>query len=71
MTKSARFEIGTTFIPKSDKNKRVHTVVDILTVTNHKGEVVRIEYVARYQSALNPIDVVVGDTTIARGLVQA
>lgn len=40
--------IGTQFVPNR-KTKRVHTVIDIYTVTNSKGEVVRHEVVTEHE----------------------
>ena len=37
-----RFPIGLEFVLYSDKQKRKQTIIDILTTTNSKGEVVQI-----------------------------
>lgn len=41
-------KIGTKFIRRCSKRKDVETVVDILTTTNSKGEVVSVRYVATH-----------------------
>jgi hypothetical protein len=40
--------IGTQFIPNR-KTKKVHTVVDIHTVTNFKGKVIRHEIITEHE----------------------
>lgn len=47
--KTMKYPIGTKFISRSNKkHKRVQTIVDYLTTTNLKGEVVRERYVATH-----------------------
>lgn len=64
-----RFPIGTKYKPVG-KHTQVTTVVDQLTTTNNKGEILRTSYITEHtflgQSVKN-YDV--GDTTIARGLL--
>ena len=38
---SEMVKIGDKFVKRGDKQKRVNTVVDIMTITNSKGEVVK------------------------------
>lgn len=40
--------IGTQFTPKR-KNKVVHTVIDVHTVTNSKGELIRHEIITEHE----------------------
>lgn len=71
MTKTPRFKIGTTFRPVGQKNDSVHTVVDIWTTRDSKGEVVKIRYEATHEfcgQTLTDTDVL--ETTIARGLIS-
>lgn len=66
----ARFAIGTKFRPVR-KHAYDCEVVDILTTTNSKGEVVKIRYVATHQFCGQTItDSDVCHSTIARGLVE-
>ena len=66
-----RFKIGTTFIPCGRKNGGLCTVVDILTTTNSKGDVVRIRYAATHEFMGQTLtDYDVPEVTIARGLQQ-
>lgn len=64
-----RFPIGTQYRP-AGKHAQITTVVDQLTTTNSKGEILRTSYITEHtflgQSVKN-YDVV--DTTIARGLL--
>jgi hypothetical protein len=60
-------EIGTTFTP-SRKNARLHTVVDIHTVTNSSGEVVRHEVLAEHEFAGQPVRSIMPLSTIALSL---
>ena len=71
MTQTPRFKIGTTFTPQSRKGAGVHTVTDVLTTRNSKGEVVKIRYEATHEfcgQTLTDTDVL--ETTIARGLIS-
>lgn len=64
-----RFPIGTQYQSRSGA-KCVCTVVDHLTTTNSKGEIVKLGYVTSHQfcgQTVEERDVV--DTTIARGLL--
>lgn len=64
-----RFPIGTQYQSRSGA-KCVCTVVDHLTTTNSKGEIVKASYVTSHQfcgQTVEERDVV--DTTIARGLL--
>jgi hypothetical protein len=63
------FKIGTKFKPVGKKYQSVHTVVDIHTTRNFKGEIVKVRYVAEYEfcgQIVTDRDIVA--TTIARGL---
>lgn len=65
------YPIGTQFIKPGRKRKDIETVVDILTTTNSKGEVVAIRYIATHDfmgQVIADRDVV--GTTIARGLLN-
>lgn len=71
MTQTPRFKIGTTFTPQGRKGAGVHTVTDVLTTRNSKGEVVKIRYEATHEfcgQTLTDTDVL--ETTIARGLIS-
>jgi hypothetical protein len=71
MTKH-RFPIGTQYTSRNGKVSRVCTVSDQLTVTNSKGEVVRLYYHATHEFMGQKLtDHDVGDTTIARNLFNA
>ena len=64
-----RFPIGTKYITRG-KRHDVCTVVDHLTTTNSKGEIVAVRYVTEHEfcgQTVTASDVV--DTTIARGLL--
>ncbi len=66
-TNTHRFPIGTQYVPT--RHKYLCTVVDHLTTTNSKGEIVALRYVTTHEfcgQTLTERDVV--DTTIARGL---
>jgi len=65
-----RFPIGTTFTPRG-KVKRLHTVVDCLTTTNAKGEVVKMTYIAEHEFMGQTVTSEVIDTTIALGSPQS
>lgn len=63
-----RFPIGTQYIPHGRKNKTPHTVVDYLTTTNLKGEVVKTRYVSSHKFLGQEVfDYDVCEVTIARG----
>lgn len=64
-----RFPIGTKFY-SGGKHKRLCVVVDQLTTTNSRGEVVAVRYITSHEfcgQTVTELDVV--DTTIARGLL--
>lgn len=64
-----RFPIGTLYLARSSGEKRLCTVVDHLTTTNSKGDVVKIRYVSTHVFCGQTVsDHDVLDTTIARGL---
>lgn len=64
-----RFKIGQKYIPVGDKNKAIHTVVDIHTTMNSAGEVVRLRYVSTHEFCGQMVtDYDVSDTRIARGV---
>lgn len=65
--KRARFPIGLQFQHYTDR-KGPRTIVDILTTTNHAGEVVRIEYVTTRDFLGQPLQETWPDITIARSL---
>jgi len=65
---TARFEIGTQFIPAGNKRKDVYTIVDILTTTKSNGEIFKIEYVCTHVFCGMDVTSVEIDRTIARGL---
>lgn len=63
-----RFPIGTRFRTRG-KHPRICTVTDLLTTTNHAGQVVHHRYVATHEFAGQTItDRDVVETTIAMGL---
>ena len=69
ITMKPRFDIGTTFIRYSSKQKVPETITDILTTTNSAGEVVKIRYVTKHQFCGQSItDVDVCDATISRSI---
>lgn len=60
-------KIGTKFIRRNSKRKDVETVVDILTTTNSKGEVVSVKYVATHEFMGQKVtDFEVANSTIQR-----
>lgn len=64
-----RFPIGTQYKP-AGKYAKVTTVVDQLTLTNSKGEILRVSYLTQHEflgQTITNHDVC--DTTIARGLL--
>mgnify|MGYP000485214702 CR=1 FL=1 len=69
--KPDEIKIGTQYIPIGMKNKKVHTVVDILKTYNTKNELVHIRYVSEHdyigQKIINS-DVVA--VTIQRGFLK-
>jgi hypothetical protein len=68
----ARFPIGLTFTRSLGKKvTREDTITDILTTTNSKGEVVRIEYVISHEFMSRRLSEIVLDVTIARNLDPA
>ncbi|QRE00433.1 hypothetical protein [Burkholderia phage BCSR52] len=68
MTKKARFPIGLEFTLKRGKVIKDCKIVDILTTTNSKGEVVKIEYDTTRMFCGQVIHELMCDTTIARCL---
>ena len=70
--KTHKFPIGTQFMSTGGKNKKVCTVVDHLTTTNSKGEVVSLRYVAMHWfMGQQMLDANVCETTIARNVTCA
>lgn len=66
----ARFAIGTKYRPVR-KHSYDCIVIDILTTTNSKGEVVKIRYVAEHEfCGQTVVDSDVCDSTIARALLN-
>lgn len=65
----ARFPIGLTFMRKAGKAPaKEYTIVDILTTTNSKGEIVRIEYDTVHKFLGQDVHEILVDTSIARSL---
>lgn len=71
--KQPKFGIGTTFVPRGGRHQRPeHTVIDIHTTFDHKGEVVGVNYVSEHYLMGQRIrTTAVIETTIAMGLVEA
>ena len=67
---TARFEIGTQFIPVGNKRKDVYTIVDILTTTKSNGDIFKIEYGCTHSFLGQTIGTIEIDTTISRGLID-
>lgn len=66
-----RFPIGTAYMTRG-KHARQCLVVDQITLTNSKGEVLRASYVSEHQfCGQRVLEHDVCDTTIARGLLPA
>lgn len=66
-----RFPIGTQYIRIYGKRRDLCTVVDQLTLTNSKGEVLRRSYITSHPfCGQEVIEHDVGDTTIARNLTS-
>ncbi len=64
-----RFPIGTQYTTRTKHRTDVHTVVDQLTTTNARGDVVRRSYITEHQFCGQAVrDYDVSDTTIARNL---
>ena len=64
-----RFPIGTQYKPVG-KHTKVTTVIDQLTLTDSKGEILRVSYLTQHEflgQTITNHDVC--DTTIARGLL--
>lgn len=65
-----KFPIGTKFQTRTGKASRLCTVIDHMTVTNSKGEVVKTFYQASHDfCGQQVIDHDVCEVTIARGLI--
>lgn len=67
MIKRQRFPIGLQFVYHGDR-KGQRTITDVLTTTNSKGEVVRVEYHTVRLFAGRGVVEVFSDTSIARSL---
>ena len=69
-----RYAIGTKFMPTyQTTNRRVpgahpHTIVDIYTTTNARGDVVKIDYLCEHQFCGQKVQSCECETTIARGI---
>ncbi len=63
----ATYKIGQTFI-RSGKLKALETVTDILTTTNAKGEIFKIEYATEHLLMGQIVKSVVNKTTIDIGI---
>lgn len=71
MPNHPKFPIGTKYKTRG-KHPQICTVVDILTTTNSKGDVVKIRYQSEHEfcgQIVTDYDVV--ETSIAMGLVAA
>lgn len=65
-----RFPIGTQYVRKHGPRRDVCTVIDHLTTTNSKGEVVSVRYVTAFAFLGQQVtDSEVVDTAIARNLL--
>lgn len=62
----SQHEIGLKFIRYSSKRKDIETVVDILTTTNSKGDVIKIEYVTEHDFSGQTITDIIPCATISR-----
>jgi chorismate synthase len=70
MGKQPQFEIGTQFIRRAGKYRKrrvIETVIDILTTTDSRGEVVEILYLVTHDFLGQPVADRVVATTIAMG----
>ena len=64
-------KIGMKYIPRSDKQKRVHTVIDCYKTYNSKGELVNTTYVSVHDFCGQQVKTHgVVQPTIARGLIN-
>lgn len=70
MRQVPRFPVGLQFVYHADKQKRLRTIVDILTTTNSRGEVVEIEYVTAHKLSSQDVRGRFNDTGIARSLTE-
>jgi len=73
--KMKKVEIGDRFIKRGDKQKRINTVIDIMTVTNSKGEVVKQYAVSECDFSLFVLGQTIRDyevpfATVQRGLIK-
>lgn len=55
----------------ASNNKRTYTVIDKLTTTNLKGEVVKVEYLAEHKFAGQMVKSRHGATEVLRGLLTS
>ena len=63
--------IGMQYIPRSDKQKRIHTVIDCYKTYNSNNELVKTTYVSEHEfcgQMVKAYDVV--QPTIAMGLIK-
>lgn len=63
-----RFPIGLQFVYYADKQKRVHTILNIYTTRNVAGNVVKIEYLVEHEFCGQRLTELMIDTAIARSL---
>ena len=64
-----RWPIGTQYLGRNGKVKRLCTVVDQLTLTNSKGEVLRRSYITAHEFCGQQVtEHDVPDATIAKGV---
>lgn len=68
MSIKPRFPIGLQFVPYSDKQKRMHSILNIHTTRNEAGNVVKIEYLVSHDFCGQQITELMVDTKIARSL---
>lgn len=64
-----KYPIGTKYISRG-KRKDICTVVDFLTTTNSKGEIIKIRYVATHDfmgQTVTDYDVLEGSITMSHG----
>ncbi len=66
-----KYPIGTKFFSRN-KRKDIYTVIDYLTTTNLKGEVVKVRYIANTDfmgQKLTDYDVIEGSITMSHGML--
>jgi hypothetical protein len=63
-------EIGDKFIKRGDKQRRIHTVSDIYTVTDSRGEIVKHICIASYEFCNQLITIEIPFTTVVLGKIN-